>query len=182
MPTIGLCAVCPHPTASVLDWLKGFAEERRLRLAQDAKGNTVIYKPGQAGGESAPTVILQVGEHPCVCACVRAWYAVELATHPLLRPNHGLGFDPTTITYVSVVRQGHVDMVCEKNSSSPHDFECDPIQLVLDSGWLKAKDTTLGADNGIGEYEARSGREGHISCTWVLCSEGKAAHPHARVH
>ena len=42
--------------------------------------------------------------------------------------------------------------------------------------------TTLGADNGIGEYEARSGREGHISCTWVLCSEGKAAHPHARVH
>jgi hypothetical protein len=47
--------------------------------------------------------------------------------------------------------QGHVDMVCEANASSKHDFYRDPISLVLDEGWLKADGTTLGADNGVGE-------------------------------
>jgi len=41
-------------------------------------------------------------------------------------------------------------MVCEKNSSSPHDFDADPIRLVVEAGWLKADGTTLGADNGVG--------------------------------
>ncbi|MBN2613093.1 MAG: aminoacyl-histidine dipeptidase [Bacteroidales bacterium] len=50
----------------------------------------------------------------------------------------------------SVCLQSHVDMVAEKNSNSPHNFDTDAIQPVLDGGWVKAKDTTLGADNGIG--------------------------------
>ncbi len=50
----------------------------------------------------------------------------------------------------TVVLQSHVDMVCEKNSTSSHDFEKDPIIPVIDGDWVKAKDTTLGADNGIG--------------------------------
>ena len=41
-------------------------------------------------------------------------------------------------------------MVCEKNSNSSHNFETDPIQTVIDGDWVKAEDTTLGADNGIG--------------------------------
>lgn len=49
-----------------------------------------------------------------------------------------------------VILQSHMDMVCEKNSDSVHDFETDPIQVHVEDGWLKAKDTTLGADNGIG--------------------------------
>lgn len=48
-----------------------------------------------------------------------------------------------------VVLQGHMDMVCEKMPDSPHDFMKDPIQLIYDGDWLKAKATTLGADNGI---------------------------------
>ncbi len=48
-----------------------------------------------------------------------------------------------------VVLQGHMDMVCERTKDSTHDFSKDPIQLVHDGEWLKAKDTTLGADNGI---------------------------------
>ncbi|MFH1049803.1 MAG: aminoacyl-histidine dipeptidase [bacterium] len=46
--------------------------------------------------------------------------------------------------------QGHIDMVCEKNSDVTFDFENDPIQAYIDGDWITAKGTTLGADNGIG--------------------------------
>lgn len=50
----------------------------------------------------------------------------------------------------TVILQSHVDMVCEKNNDVQHDFLTDPIVTVIDGEWLKAKGTTLGADNGIG--------------------------------
>ncbi|MBD5176851.1 MAG: aminoacyl-histidine dipeptidase [Bacteroidales bacterium] len=50
----------------------------------------------------------------------------------------------------TVVLQSHMDMVCEKNSGVEHDFMKDPIQTYIDGDWVKAKGTTLGADNGIG--------------------------------
>lgn len=50
----------------------------------------------------------------------------------------------------TVVLQSHVDMVCEKNSDIVHDFDKDPIQVYIEDGWVKAKGTTLGADDGIG--------------------------------
>lgn len=50
----------------------------------------------------------------------------------------------------TVILQGHVDMVCEKNSGTKHDFDNDPIETYVDGDWLKAKGTTLGADNGVG--------------------------------
>ncbi|PKP19701.1 MAG: cytosol nonspecific dipeptidase [Bacteroidetes bacterium HGW-Bacteroidetes-21] len=50
----------------------------------------------------------------------------------------------------TVVLQSHIDMVCEKNSDVKIDFEKDPIQPVIDGEWVKAKGTTLGADDGIG--------------------------------
>jgi dipeptidase D len=46
--------------------------------------------------------------------------------------------------------QCHMDMVCEKNADSRHDFTRDPIQTYQQGDWLHATDTTLGADNGIG--------------------------------
>jgi dipeptidase D len=46
--------------------------------------------------------------------------------------------------------QGHLDMVCEKNEGTVHNFDTDPIRLVVDGDWLKADGTTLGADNGVG--------------------------------
>ncbi|PKO92410.1 MAG: cytosol nonspecific dipeptidase [Betaproteobacteria bacterium HGW-Betaproteobacteria-10] len=49
-----------------------------------------------------------------------------------------------------VILQSHLDMVCEKNTDSDHDFSRDAIQPVLRDGWLLAEKTTLGADNGIG--------------------------------
>ncbi|MFH1999393.1 MAG: aminoacyl-histidine dipeptidase [Planctomycetota bacterium] len=49
-----------------------------------------------------------------------------------------------------IVLQGHIDMVGEKNSSTKHDFLKDPIQPYVDGEHIKAKGTTLGADNGLG--------------------------------
>ena len=53
-------------------------------------------------------------------------------------------------SYPTVVLQSHSDMVCEKNAGVEHDFSKDPIIAVEEDGWLIAKDTTLGADCGIG--------------------------------
>ena len=50
----------------------------------------------------------------------------------------------------SVVLQSHMDMVCEKNSDVDHDFDNDPIQVYIEDGWVTAKGTTLGGDDGIG--------------------------------
>ena len=49
-----------------------------------------------------------------------------------------------------VILQGHIDMVPQKNADTVHDFEKDPIQTYIDGDWVKAKGTTLGADNGLG--------------------------------
>lgn len=49
-----------------------------------------------------------------------------------------------------VVLQGHLDMVCELNKGTNHDFDKDPIKLVNEGEWIAADGTTLGADNGIG--------------------------------
>ncbi len=60
---------------------------------------------------------------------------------------------PATPGYESrkgVILQGHMDMVPQKNADVDHDFEKDPIEAYVDGEWVKAKGTTLGADNGIG--------------------------------
>lgn len=49
-----------------------------------------------------------------------------------------------------VVLQGHLDMVCEKNADTEHDFDTEGIEVAVDGDWVHALGTTLGADNGIG--------------------------------
>lgn len=49
-----------------------------------------------------------------------------------------------------VILQAHMDMVAEKNGNVEHDFLKDPIDTYVDGDWVKARGTTLGADNGIG--------------------------------
>lgn len=51
--------------------------------------------------------------------------------------------------YPAVIIQGHMDMVCEKHPDSNHDFENDALELIYENGFVYAKDTTLGADDGI---------------------------------
>ncbi|MDN3605815.1 aminoacyl-histidine dipeptidase [Kaistella yonginensis] len=50
----------------------------------------------------------------------------------------------------SIVLQSHLDMVCQKNNDVNFDFETQGIQMEVDGDWVKAKGTTLGADNGLG--------------------------------
>jgi len=59
---------------------------------------------------------------------------------------------PGTIGYEKakvIILQGHMDMVCEKNTATVHDFEKDPIDFIVEGDFLRANGTTLGADNGI---------------------------------
>ncbi len=48
-----------------------------------------------------------------------------------------------------VIIQGHLDMVCEKRPGSDHDFSKDPLKLLVEDGFVKTEDTTLGGDDGI---------------------------------
>ncbi|MDR0799142.1 MAG: aminoacyl-histidine dipeptidase [Dysgonamonadaceae bacterium] len=60
---------------------------------------------------------------------------------------------PATLGYENrptIILQSHLDMVPQANSDVPFDFTKDPIQPWIDGDWVKAKGTTLGADNGIG--------------------------------
>ena len=49
-----------------------------------------------------------------------------------------------------IILQAHMDMVPQKTPESTHNFETDPIEPWIDGEWVKAKGTTLGADNGLG--------------------------------
>ena len=67
--------------------------------------------------------------------------------------NNVIIFCPGTPGYEAaapVILQGHMDMVCEKNSDVEFDFDNDPIRTHIDGGWVRAEGTTLGADCGIG--------------------------------
>lgn len=55
---------------------------------------------------------------------------------------------------VPALLQGHLDMVCEKNEGTPHNFATDPIKMKRNGDWLMADGTTLGSDNGVGVASA----------------------------
>jgi len=76
-----------------------------------------------------------------------------------------------------VVLQGHLDMVCEKNKETEHDFSSDPIKLKREGEWLRAEGTTLGSDNGIGVaaalavLESNAIKHGPIECLFTIDEE-----------
>ncbi|MCK9411271.1 MAG: aminoacyl-histidine dipeptidase [Prolixibacteraceae bacterium] len=65
-----------------------------------------------------------------------------------------------------VVLQSHMDMVCEKNGGITHDFFKDPIVPLIENGWVRARNTTLGADCGIG-----------MAATLAILADNSLAHP-----
>jgi len=77
----------------------------------------------------------------------------------------------------TIVLQSHMDMVCEKNTDTIFDFENDPIQAYVDGDWVKAKGTTLGADDGIGMAAALAVlvdeilEHGKIECLFTVDEE-----------
>ncbi len=77
----------------------------------------------------------------------------------------------------TVVLQAHMDMVCEKNADTVHDFDKDPIRPYIDGEWVKAKGTTLGADDGIGMAAAlavltsEEVKHGRVECLFTVDEE-----------
>lgn len=90
--------------AAATAFARGIGERLGLPTTVDPLGNVIIRKPGTAGKESLPMVLLQ----------------------------------------------SHLDMVHQKNASVPFDFATQGIDMYVDGDWVKARGTTLGADNGIG--------------------------------
>ena len=77
----------------------------------------------------------------------------------------------------TVILQSHMDMVCEKNNDVTFDFLTDAIQTYVDGDWMKARGTTLGADDGIGcamemaILADNSLRHGPIECVFTRDEE-----------
>jgi dipeptidase D len=74
------------------------------------------------------------------------WCNIDEAGNVLIRKQATPGFEHKR----GVILQSHLDMVCEKNTDTVHNFDTDPITPWIDGNWVKAKGTTLGADDGIG--------------------------------
>jgi len=93
------------------------------------------------------------GNEAAVCAYLAEFarahgleYQVDEAHNIIMRKPAGKGFENRP----GVILQAHMDMVCEKNAGVAHDFERDPIAFEIDGDKVIAKETTLGADDGIG--------------------------------
>ncbi len=67
------------------------------------------------------------------------------ALNVIIKKNGTSGYENSP----TVILQGHMDMVCEKDKEVEHDFEKDPLELRVDGDFIRAAGTTLGADNGI---------------------------------
>lgn len=100
-------------------------------------------------------------------------YKVDEAGNVLIKKAATAGMEHTK----TVILQSHMDMVCEKNKETVHNFETDPIRTYVDGEWLKAEGTTLGADNGIGVatqlavLAAEDIQHGPIECLFTVDEE-----------
>lgn len=70
----------------------------------------------------------------------------DAANNILVRVPATAGYENSPI----IILQGHMDMVCEKAPDSNHNFETDPIEVIVDGDWIHANNTTLGGDDGLG--------------------------------
>lgn len=100
---------------------------------------TKVPRPSKKEEKIAAWIINFAKEHNL------AWKTDKLGNIVIKKPA-----SPGMENRKGVVIQGHIDMVCEKNADVVHDFNTDPLDIFVDGDWVKARGTTLGADNGIG--------------------------------
>ncbi|MBQ8718097.1 MAG: M20/M25/M40 family metallo-hydrolase, partial [Clostridia bacterium] len=96
--------------------------------------------PRGSGNEAGVADYLVAFAHARGLACYR-----DTTNNVLIKAPATPGYENAP----ALLLQGHTDMVCEKNADTVHDFENDPIRLMLDGEYLRADGTTLGGDNGI---------------------------------
>lgn len=98
---------------------------------------------------------------------------VDKVGNVLIRKPASVGYEQRT----SVVLQAHLDMVPQKNSHVQHNFATDPIDAHIDGEWVRARETTLGADNGIGAamgfavLEAKELKHGPLEVLFTIDEE-----------
>lgn len=73
------------------------------------------------------------------------FYVRDELDNVFIRKNASPGYEKAP----AVMLQGHTDMVCEQNEGTGHDFENEGLDLYIENGWLKARGTTLGGDDGV---------------------------------
>ena len=89
----------------------------------------------------------QIREHiVAFCKNKELDYTIDAIGNVIIRKPATAGFEDRR----GVILQAHMDMVPEKNSDKDHNFQTDPIETIIDGDWVRANNTTLGADNGIG--------------------------------
>ena len=96
--------------------------------------------PHGSGNEAALASFIEAFAHKRGLPCVR-----DHANNVFVTREATPGYEDKP----SVLLQGHLDMVCEMTDGAKHDFSCDGLTLFVEDGWLGAKDTTLGGDDGI---------------------------------
>ena len=74
------------------------------------------------------------------------WYRKDNFNNVLIKRKASIGYENRKV----IMFQAHTDMVCEKTKDSTHNFDTNPIKIIDEGDILRAKDTTLGADDGIG--------------------------------
>lgn len=100
---------------------------------------TKVPRPSKKEEKIRAWIVNWAQEHKVECH-------VDKTGNVLLRVPATPGYE----NHPTIVMQGHMDMVCEKNSNIKHDFENDPLETYIEGDWVTANGTTLGADNGIG--------------------------------
>lgn len=98
-----------------------------------------IPRPSKKEEKIAAYLIAFATEH-------NLWHQVDETGNVIIRKGASAGYEGRK----GVILQSHLDMVCEKNADTVHDFDKDPITTWIDGDWVKARGTTLGADDGIG--------------------------------
>lgn len=77
----------------------------------------------------------------------------------------------------AIILQSHIDMVCEKNGDCDFDFEKDSLKLYIEDGFVRAKGTTLGADDGVGAaltmavLADKTLKHPALECVFTVCEE-----------
>lgn len=100
-------------------------------------------------------------------------FGEDRAGNVLIRKKSFPGLESRT----PVCLQSHLDMVCEKNASVTFDFLKDPIIAYIEDDWVKARGTTLGADDGIGiaaqlaVLDSKDIRHGPLECLFTVAEE-----------
>ncbi len=114
---------------------KGYEPSRMLEFFEE-----ISAIPRGSGNEKG------IADYLCAFASERGLFCHRDGLHNVLIVREA---DKECENMPPMALQGHTDMVCDKEASSNHDFERDALELHIENGYLKARGTTLGADDGV---------------------------------